>query len=180
MALSPLAGKPAPKEMLIDPARLDGNTTPASPTQPSRQQITSHERTPGLCAHGVVQRSAHPGHHAGDLRLPARARHHRPLYMAETRTLFPVRPAHCARVLAANGVETVYSGRQRRDANSGDFAANLVHNRGRTDRLADACHHPSIILRRTADSSTTRLTATGRERRNELDSGARKRAAARG
>ena len=112
MPVSPLAGKPAPKEMLVDVARLETRVlrAPAGPRVIPNQTVsfgTSGHR--GSLARRHLHRSTHPGHHAGDLRLPrsstgptARST------WARTRTRCPVPAQRTAlEVLAANGVETI-------------------------------------------------------------------------
>ena len=73
MALSPLAGKPAPKEMLVDLNRLERGVLrrSAGPSGPDAARELRHQRAPWLIAARLVHRSAYPGDHAGDLRLPA-------------------------------------------------------------------------------------------------------------
>ena len=79
MPISPLAGKPAPKELLIDPARLEREYFGAGPI--SRIRTSWSASAPAAIAarrSWVVHRSPHPRHHPGDLRLPEGARHRRP------------------------------------------------------------------------------------------------------
>ena len=81
MAISPLAGKPAPKEHAGRPRPgSNASTTSAGPTSSDPNQLVSfgtsgHRGTP-LRRH--VHRGPHPGHHPGHLRLPARPGHRRP------------------------------------------------------------------------------------------------------
>ena len=78
-AISPLAGKPAPKELLVDVARLETRVL-RSQARCKRAQPASclwHERTPWVVAARCFQRSAHPGDYASDLRVPQRARDRR-------------------------------------------------------------------------------------------------------
>ena len=141
MALSPLAGKPAPKEMLVDLPRLERDYFERRPDPDDPAQLVSfgtsgHRGTP-LRRH--VHRAAHPGDHPGDLRLPARAgRSTGPLYMGkDTHALSAPAQRTALEVLAANGVQTVI---QRDDGFTPTpviSRAILVHNRGRSDRLAD-------------------------------------------
>ena len=75
MALSPLAGKPAPKAMLVDLAAA-GTGLFRAPAGSGRSRPAGqlrHQRAPRHIAARHVQRGAHPGDHAGDLRLSARA-----------------------------------------------------------------------------------------------------------
>ena len=80
MALSPLAGKPAPKEMLVDLARLEREYFERRPDPDDPAQLVSFGTSGhrGTSAARLVHRGAHPGDHAGHLRLPASAGDHRP------------------------------------------------------------------------------------------------------
>ena len=107
MPISPLAGKPAPKQLLVDVALLErevlrgaGSTceTPASWSASAPADTGAHH-----CA--ALHRSAHPGDHPSDLRLPSVQGTDGPLYMGkDTHALSG--PAHrtALEVLAANGV----------------------------------------------------------------------------
>jgi phosphoglucomutase len=140
MALSPLAGKPAPKEMLVDLAVLErayfaGRPDPEDPSQRVSFGTSGHRGsslrgsfteahvlaiTQAICdyrqAHGVSG----------------------PLYMGKDTHALSAQ-AHCTalEVLAANDVTTII---QRNDGFTPTPVishAILTHNRGRTDRLAD-------------------------------------------
>ncbi len=80
MALSPLAGKPAPKEILVDVARARARLrrARARPRRSGAARGLRHQRSPRLVARGRVHARAHPRDHAGDLRLPERAGDDRP------------------------------------------------------------------------------------------------------
>ena len=70
--VSPLAGKPAPKDLLVDLAQLETRLLRAPPRR-RRSQATRqlrHQRPSRHVAARHVHRSAHPRHHAGDLRVP--------------------------------------------------------------------------------------------------------------
>ena len=74
MTISPLAGKPAPKQMLIDPVRLereyfDTRPDPENPAQQVSFGTSGHRGSP---LRRLVHRGAHPGDHPGNLRFPAR------------------------------------------------------------------------------------------------------------
>ncbi|HUB45564.1 MAG TPA: phosphoglucomutase (alpha-D-glucose-1,6-bisphosphate-dependent) [Acetobacteraceae bacterium] len=140
MIISPLAGKPAPKEMLIDPARLE------------RAFIESR---PALDDPGNLVRFGTSGHRGSPLRGSFTEAH----ILAITQAICDYRKAHgttgplfmgkdthaisgpaqrtALEVLAANDVETVI---QRGDGVTPTpviSRAILVHNHGRTERLAD-------------------------------------------
>ena len=100
MAISPLAGKPAPKALLVDVARLERDYYERQPDLGDPHQLvsfgTSGHRGSPLRRH--VHRGPHPGHHAGDLRVPARPGHRRPALHGQghARAVRPG-PAHRAR-----------------------------------------------------------------------------------
>ena len=73
--LSPMAGKPATKDMLVDVANLEREYYERKPDVSDPNQMVSFGTSGhrGHAAEGDVHRGAHPGDHAGDLRLPARA-----------------------------------------------------------------------------------------------------------
>ncbi|HEX4612639.1 MAG TPA: phosphoglucomutase (alpha-D-glucose-1,6-bisphosphate-dependent) [Urbifossiella sp.] len=140
MSLSPLAGKPAPKDLLVDVAKLereyhDRAPDPGDPTQRVAFGTSGHRGTPGngtfteahilaitqaICdyrrAHGITG----------------------PLYMGkDTHALSAAAQRTALEVLAAAGVDTVI---QRDDGVTPTpviSRAILVHNRGRAAGLAD-------------------------------------------
>ncbi len=140
MALSPFAGKPAPKELLIDPVQLEREyySRAPDPTDPA-QKVTfgtsGHRGSPATGsfneAHILAITQA-----ICDFRL--RRDVTGPLYMGrDTHAVSGPAQRTALEVLAGNGVETVI---QRGDGLTPTPAisrAILVHNRGRTDRLAD-------------------------------------------
>ena len=140
MALSPLAGKPAPKEMLIDPEQLIREyyvrkPDPAEPAQQISFGTSGHRGSPltgsfneahilaiaqAICdyrrAHGISG----------------------PLYMGrDTHAVSSPAQRTALEVLAANGVETVIQGGNGVTPTPAISRVILAHNRGRTDRLAD-------------------------------------------
>ena len=140
MALSPLAGKPAPKDLLIDLARLERDY---------------HERRPDLADPNQRVAFGTSGHRGTPLRATFTEAH----ILAITQAICEYRQAHgidgpvfmgkdthavsgpaqrtALEVLAANAVDTVL---QRDDGVTPTPVishAILVHNRGRRDRLAD-------------------------------------------
>ena len=69
MAISPLAGKPAPKELLVDLARLEREYYECRPDLTNPNQLVSfgtsgHRGSP---LNRFVHRIAHSGHHPGHL-----------------------------------------------------------------------------------------------------------------
>ena len=140
MALSPLAGKPAPQDKLVDLARLeaayyDTSPDPADPAQ--RVQFgTSGHRGSSLAGSFTA---------AHILAITQAICEHRraqvidgPLFMGrDTHALSVAAQRTALEVLAANGVTTLI---QRDDGVTPTPVASraiLVHNRGRSDHLAD-------------------------------------------
>ena len=77
-SVSPLAGKPAPKELLVDVARLEREYFDRRPDLQDPNQLvifgtSGHRGSPFRHIH----RSPHRCYHAGNLRLPAIARNGR-------------------------------------------------------------------------------------------------------
>ena len=140
MPLSPLAGLPAPKEMWVDPARLEREyyartPDPGDPQQLVRFGTSGHRGSP---LHGSF-------HEAHILAITQAICDHRrahgvdgPLYLGkDTHAVSGPAQRTAIEVLAANGVETVF---QRDDGVTPTpvvSRAILVHNRGRTAGLAD-------------------------------------------
>jgi phosphoglucomutase len=140
MALSPLAGKPAPKELLIDPARLEREyyTRVPDPSDPAQQVsfgTSGHRGSP-------LRGSFNEAHIVATAQAMCEYRHAQgitgPHFIGcDTHAVSVLAQRTALEVLAANGVEIVIQ-------SSGEFTptpaisrAILVHNRGRTDRLAD-------------------------------------------
>jgi len=140
MALSPLAGKPAPQQMLVDPSRLvhDYLERRPDPDDPAQQVSfgTSGHRGSSL------RDSFNEAHILAITQAICEYRHARavtgPLYMGkDTHALSGSAQRTALEVLAANDVETII---QRDDGFTPTPVishAILVHNRGRDDRLAD-------------------------------------------
>jgi phosphoglucomutase len=140
MAISPLAGKPAPKEMLVDVARLEREYYARKPDVDDPNQLVSF----GTSGHrGSPPRGSFTEAHILAI-TQAICEYRRgqgtdgPLYMGkDTHALSAPSQCTALEVLAANGVETVI---QRDDGVTPTpviSRAILVHNRGRKDRLAD-------------------------------------------
>jgi phosphoglucomutase len=140
MTISPLAGKPAPREMLIDPARLERDY---------------YERRPDLEDASQRVDFGTSGHRGSPLRGSFTEAHilaitqaiceyrntHRtdgPLFLGkDTHALSGPAQRTALEVLAANGVETVIQQDDGVTPTPVVSRAILVHNRGRTGRLAD-------------------------------------------
>ncbi len=140
MALSPLAGKPAPKSLLVDPALLEKEyrervPDPSDPTQLVSFGTSGHRGT-------SLRGSFNEAHILATTQAicdwRAKAGTDGPLFMGkDTHALSGPAQRTALEVLAANGVETVI---QRGDGFTPTPAisrAILAHNRGRRERLAD-------------------------------------------
>ena len=140
MALSPLAGKPAPKQMLVDPSRLAHDYLERRPDPDDPAQQVSF----GTSGHrgSSLRDSFNEAHILAITQAICEYRHARavtgPLYMGkDTHALSGPAQRTALEVLAANDVETII---QRDDGFTPTPAishAILVHNRGRDDGLAD-------------------------------------------
>ena len=81
---------------------------------------------------------AHPGHYAGDLRVPHQVRHHGPLFIgADTHALSQPALSYALEVLAANTVEVMTSMGAEYTPTPAISHAILSYNHGRTSGLAD-------------------------------------------
>src|SRR5271170_1341729 len=139
-AISPLAGKPAPKEMLIDVARLDREYFDRKPDVSDRNQLvafgTSGHR--GSSLHGAFNE-------AHILAITQAICEYRkgqgidgPLYMGkDTHALSTPAQRTALEVLAANGVETIIQENDGVTPTPVISRAILVYNRGRKGHLAD-------------------------------------------
>jgi len=139
-ALSPLAGKPAPKEMLIDVARLEAEYFERKPDVSDRNQLvafgTSGHR--GSSLHGAFNE-------ARILAITQAICEYRrgqgidgPLYMGkDTHALSVPAQRTALEVLAANGVETIIQENDGVTPTPVISRAILVYNRGRKEHFAD-------------------------------------------
>jgi len=140
MALHPLAGKPAPTEILIDPEKLIAAYYGVKPDTANPEQLVSF----GTSGHrgAAEDGSFNEAHILATTQAICEYRAAQgidgPLYLG--------RDTHCAsapatqtalEVLAANGVETVIQAGDGFTATPGISHAILLHNRGRNSRLAD-------------------------------------------
>jgi phosphoglucomutase len=140
MALSPLAGKPAPKDMLIDVANLERQyyERQPDPDDPNQRVIFGTSGHRGTSLNGTLT-EAHVL--AITQAICDYRRAHRidgPLYMGkDTHALSGPSQRTALEVLAANGVETII---QRDDGVTPTpviSRAILVYNRGRKEHVAD-------------------------------------------
>ncbi len=126
VTISPLAGKPAPKEMLVDVARLEREYFERKPdlNDPTQTGQLRDQRAPRL----VAARRPSPRRTSWPLRQ-AICDYRRsqgidgPLYMGkDTHALSAPAQRTALEVLAANNVETIIQSRRRRYADAGHFA----------------------------------------------------------
>ncbi|HXX09933.1 MAG TPA: phosphoglucomutase (alpha-D-glucose-1,6-bisphosphate-dependent) [Burkholderiales bacterium] len=141
MALSPLAGKPAPKEMLVDLARLEREYYARQPDVTDPNQLvsfgTSGHRGSSLRASFTEAHILAIAQAICDYRRGRRI--DGPLYMGkDTHALSDPAQRTAIEVLAANGVHTVIQPDNGVTPTPAISRAILVHNRsGRSERLAD-------------------------------------------
>ena len=140
MALSPLAGKPAPRALLIDPARLESEFYRRKPDPADAAQLVSfgtsgHRGTP-------LNGSFNEAHILAITQAICEYRKGQgisgPLYMGrDTHAVSGPAQRAALEVLAANGVETVIQPEDGVTPTPAVSRAILVHNRGRTQSFAD-------------------------------------------
>jgi phosphoglucomutase len=140
MALHPLAGKPAPPELLIDVARLERAYFEQRPDPADRGQRVSFGTSGhrGTSLNGTFTEA----HILAITQAICEYRHHHaidgPVYVGkDTHALSAPAQRTALEVLAANGVETVLQKDDGVTPTPVISRAILVHNRGRTDHLAD-------------------------------------------
>ncbi|HTP50408.1 MAG TPA: phosphoglucomutase (alpha-D-glucose-1,6-bisphosphate-dependent) [Anaeromyxobacteraceae bacterium] len=140
MAHSPLAGKPAPKELLVDVARLEREYHERRPDPSDPAQLVAF----GTSGHrGSALRGAFNEAHILAITQAIcewrkRAGTDGPLYMGkDTHALSAPAQQTALQVLAANGVDTIIQERDGVTPTPVVSRAVLAHNRGRKDRLAD-------------------------------------------
>ncbi len=140
MSVSPLAGRPAPKEMLIDPVRLEREYYARQPDMADPNQRVAF----GTSGHrgSALRGSFNEAHILATTQAICDYRRSKgtdgPLYMGkDTHALSAPAERTALEVLAANGVETVI---QKDDGVTPTPVVSwliLVHNRGRKGPLAD-------------------------------------------
>ena len=139
-AISPLAGKPAPREMLIDVERLEKEYFDRQPDVGDRNQLvafgTSGHR--GSPLHGTFTEA----HILAITQAICDYRHSQkidgPLYMGkDTHAVSAPAQRTALEVLAANGVETIIQENDGVTPTPVISRAILVYNRGRKDHFAD-------------------------------------------
>ncbi len=140
MSLSPLAGKPAPQALLIDPARLESEFYSRKPDPSDPGQLVSF----GTSGHrgSPLKGSFNEAHIHAITQAICEYRKEQgitgPLYMGrDTHAVSGPAQKAALEVLAANGVETVIQAGDGFTPTPVVSRAILAHNRGRTERLAD-------------------------------------------
>jgi phosphoglucomutase len=139
-ALSPLAGKPAPKEMLIDVARLEKEYFERKPDLSDRNQLVSFGTSGhrGSSLHGTFTET----HILATTQAICDYRRAQaidgPLYMGkDTHALSAPAQRSALEVLAANGVETIIQENDGVTPTPVISRAILVYNRNRKEHFAD-------------------------------------------
>jgi phosphoglucomutase len=140
MLVSPLAGKPAPQELLIDPARLEREyfskkPDTADPTQLVSFGTSGHRGTP-------LNGTFNEAHILAISQAICEYRAHQgttgPVFMGkDTHAVSEPAQQTALEVLAANGVDTVIQERGGFTPTPTISHAILVYNRGRKQALAD-------------------------------------------
>jgi phosphoglucomutase len=139
-SVSPLAGKPAPKEMLIDVLRMEREYFDRRPDVTDRNQLVSfgtsgHRGSP---LHGTFNEA----HILAITQAICEYRRGQsidgPLYMGkDTHAVSPHAQRTALEVLSANGVETIIQEKDGVTPTPVISRAILAYNRGRKDHLAD-------------------------------------------
>ena len=169
--VSPLAGQPAPKEMLIDVARLEREylRAPAGPERPQPVGQLRHQRTPRLAAQWTFTE-------AHILAITQAICDYRrahgtdgPLYMGkDTHAALRSGAAHRARGAGGQRRGDHHSAKQRRDADAGHLAGHprlQPRPQGSISPTASSSRRRTT-RRRTAGSSTTRQRRSRRHGRH--------------
>ena len=140
MTISPLAGKPAPREMLVDPARLEREYFESQPNLDDPEQRVSF----GTSGHrGSSLRGSFTEAHILAITQAIcdfRRTHGTdgPLFMGrDTHALSGPAQRTALEVLAGNDVHTIIQQNDGATPTPVISRAILVHNRGRSERLAD-------------------------------------------
>jgi phosphoglucomutase len=140
MAISPLAGKPAPFELLVNVARLEQEYFERLPdmTDPNERVIFGTSGHRGTPLRGTFTESHILAITQAICDYRARQRTNGPLYMGkDTHALSGPAQRTALEVLAANGVETIIQCDDGVTPTPVISRAILVHNRNRKTQLAD-------------------------------------------
>ena len=140
MSISPLAGKPAPKELLVDLSRLERDYYERHPDTGDANQMVSFGTSGhrGTSLNGTFTEAHILAISQAICDYRRRVGTDGPLYMGkDTHALSTPAQRTALEVLAANNVETVIQPDNGVTPTPVISRAILVHNRGRKDRLAD-------------------------------------------
>ncbi|CAN5445471.1 phosphoglucomutase (alpha-D-glucose-1,6-bisphosphate-dependent) [soil metagenome] len=140
MAISPLAGKPAPQELLIDPAKLERDYYERYPDLSDPTQLVSfgtsgHRGSP---LHGTFTEAHILAITQAICEYRQTQRTNGPIYIGkDTHAVSSPAQRTALEVLAANRVETILQANDGVTPTPVISRAILVYNRGHTDHLAD-------------------------------------------
>lgn len=140
MPLHPLAGKPAPQELLVDLAKLEREYYERRPNIDDPQQLVSFGTSGhrGTSLNGTFTEAHILAITQAICEYRASRGVHGPLYLGQdTHALSGPAQRTALEVLAANGVETVIQQQDGATPTPVISRAILAHNRGRTEQLAD-------------------------------------------
>ena len=169
MALSPLAGKPAPAILLIDVTRLERDYYQRNPDLADVNQLVSfgtsgHRGTPFK---GTFTEAAHSRDDAGDLRIPQKQRHQRAAVHGQGSPRdFRRRPTHRARSARGQRRGDIHPARRRLYAYSVHLPRDpdlQSRSHRRRSPMASSSRHRTI-RRRMVGSNTIRPMAVRRTR----------------
>jgi phosphoglucomutase len=140
MPISPLAGKPAPRELLVDLARLERDYYERKPDVANPNQLVSFGTSGhrGTSFDGTFTEAHILAISQAICEYRARQGTNGPLFMGkDTHALSAPAQRTALEVLAANGVQAVIQADDGAAPTPVISRAILVHNRGRRERLAD-------------------------------------------
>src|SRR5215471_4140074 len=140
ISLSPLAGKPAPKNLLVDLARLERDYYERKPDVANPHQLVSFGTSGhrGTSLDGTFTEAHILAITQAICEFRAKQGTNGPLFMGkDTHALSAPAQRTALEVLAANGVQTVIQTDDGATPTPVISRAILVHNHGRKERLAD-------------------------------------------
>src|SRR5215813_13458702 len=140
MSISPLAGKPAPKELLVDPSRLEHEYYERRPDLEDRNQLVSFGTSGhrGSSLHGMFNEAHILAITQAICEYRREQGYDGPLYMGkDTHAVSGPAQRTALEVLAANNVETIIQKNEGFTPTPVISRAILVYNRNRKEHLAD-------------------------------------------
>ncbi len=167
MSISPLAGKPAPKELLVDLSRLERDYYERHPDVGDANQMVSFGTSGhrGSSLNGTFTEAHILAISQAICDYRRKEGTDGPLYLGkDTHALSNPAQRTALEVLAANGIETVIQAGDGVTPTPVISRAILAHNRGRTKTVSrtELSSPRRIIPRRTAASNTIRPAADRR------------------